>query len=155
MAFRTTDRGSRLSDAFDRAQDSARRIKETAQMFRAQAVAGSVSLNDLDIGLRETLVLDRQVLVAVAAIPGIEEEAQRQLADPNYDIGPAYVALRDGIDAFLLWMETNFPKDAQGRLLSRRFLLDGSGRVESVALTDANARAALTAQLDALIALID
>lgn len=154
MSFKTTNTQDVPAPQFERALGVAAQMRREAVAYRDQAVAGSIRLMDIETGLLSTLRNVRTELVRAQATPGLVTYAKTQF-ETAYDIAAEFTGMMTEINTTLAWLESNFPKDAGGRLLSKTFVGDGSGRVQSEILTNPTALTALAARLNALIATID
>lgn len=152
MKFKTAQGVGYAARQFDRALALAAFMKKNVTAFRDRAVAGSVRVNDLDVGLVSSLVETRDELQRAAATPGIARYAKTQF-DDTYDMGAAFTSMMGELDTTIAFLIANLPKDANGVLLGKTFLPDG--RTTGVVIIDAAALSAIVNRLDTLLDTID
>lgn len=155
MSFLTQNVNDTPAQQYRRALQIASQLRAQAVVYRDQAQAGSVRAMDLDTGLLFVLVESRIELQRARNAPGIVDYAKAQQDDPAYNIALEFTAMIAELDTTLAWMEANFPQDGTGHIITKTFVGDGSGQVQSDTITDPTALTALTTRLNALIATID
>lgn len=143
MAFRTQ---SSLARQYDQIKLNASHVKTQCASRRTQMAAGPVAVYDISTGLLGILVEAAERFSSVPA--GLDVYAQAQENDPAYDVAAEFVAMRAAIIAARDWLIANLPKDANGRLLERSIVADGT--VSLVTVTSAQ-----TAPLRTLLSAIE
>ncbi len=155
MTFKTSNVRDTPAQQYKRALEVAFQLRANAVVYRDQAMAGSVRVMDLETGLLFILVETRIELQLARDIPGIVAYAKEQQDDPAYNIATEFIAMMAELDNILGWMEANFPQDPTGHLISKTFVGDGSGKVQSDTITNPASLTALATRLNALIVTID
>ena len=153
MAFPAAG-GSRqdLGDVLARIRGIARSIKQIAQDLRTASAAGNI-IARRPVTVMESLTQMRAQLITLAAVPGIGDYAKTQFGDSGLDIGAEWLAMRTQLDAVILWVATNIPKDTvSNRWILTEEIVNGL-RVDRT-FTPAET-ATMRTVLDALIATID
>lgn len=145
MAYPTNALAQVLEDVDRRAMS----VKEYATRYRTQMAAGDV-LATVIVDLFIRLKSDKAAFVTAASTSGLGVYAQAQKNDQNLNIGNEFTAMNAAIDGVTTWIETNFPKDANGYLLRETW--SASGPVDR-AFSSANT-AGLRTVLATLIATI-
>lgn len=118
MPFRATT--DCLAKAFSAVQAEALNLKNYATAQSAAMAAGSVSAN----GVREVYqkcVTAKAQFATAAALPGMQQYAKDQFNDQTYDVGAAFTAMQNAIQAVIDWITANYPVDATGYLLTEKF----------------------------------
>jgi hypothetical protein len=139
-----------LSKALDQLDGIMLMVKSLSATLRAKSAAGAIPVSDVtDYMGRVADFRDR--LAVLSATPGLADYARAQKALPGLDVVAEYTATVAQIDATRTWIATNFPKDAQGNLLTVKF--DANGRTVTNTFTT-SALAQLRTQLAALEATI-
>jgi hypothetical protein len=122
MAFRastiTLDQGLR------RAKEQALWIKQHHQSA-VQTLTGNVNSNQI-FQLIDNTAAVISMLQEDASVPGIAAYAQQQFNDPAYNVGAEFTAMVNALQAVVAWVVNNFPKDANGFLLSHTINANGS-----------------------------
>lgn len=159
MAFLTSQRGSgepNVAKAFEKIDQTVIAIKASAIASRDRAVAATVTAGDLIDGLLGNLSRGKTILDALASIDGLAAYAAAQYADvPGYDIVAQFNAMRTEINTTITFLETNYPKDADGNIKKCSFVGDGSGNLVTYAGFTLAQRNATITRLNLLIAAID
>lgn len=138
-----------LSDAVETAARVALHMKSSATQAVALMGAQNVTSRYL-IDMESRLHNYRADLDRVRQVPGIGPYAQAQLGSPTLDVAAEFNAMLVAIDAVILWMRDNFPKDANGFLLAQTW---GENGVVDRQFSPAQT-AGLRTQLSALIATV-
>lgn len=124
-------------------------VKGYCQAFNLRSLAGDVPSGAI-LDLFRRLRTDRARLAQLSATPGIAAYAQSQKNDGTFDIVAEFTAALNAVDNCTSWIQANFPKDANGFLLSQTLGSDTtSDRLFSTA-----ALAGLRAVVSAVIAQI-
>jgi hypothetical protein len=120
------------------------------QQLQAECAATNVpSSRILDAYIR--LVQERAELVTAAAKPGIREYAVTAKNSPGLDVVVEFNAMIAAIDGITGWITANYPTDAGGYLLAKRF---SGGTIIDRTFTPAET-ATFRTQLAALISTIN
>lgn len=148
MAF-PASRGA-LSDVLEKACRAALDIRSRADEARARMAQGDVTASQI-LDLYQRLRVQRNVLNDASSKSGIGAYAQDQLGDEALDVAAEFSGMISEIDATLQWIEDNFPTDADGHLLARKW--GAAGPIDR-AFTPAQT-SGLRARLDALAATVE
>lgn len=124
-------------------------LKTYAQTHRAALAAGNTDSARI-IGVFRNLRTERAALTQAASTPGLAPFARDQKNNQTLDVVAEFNALVAAIDGVTGWIETNFPKDANGFLLGWSL---NAGSVVERQFTPAQT-AGLRTQLETLIAAI-
>ena len=108
---------------------------------------GSTTIFDVAINVRDA----RNRLAAMAAVPGIAAKAASLKGVDEALIAADFNAMLAAMDNIVAWVAANFPKDANGFLLSQTLSADGPIDRQFTTTQTATFRT----QLDSLIAAID
>lgn len=125
-------------------------IKQYAIRRNADMVAGNVgstTIFDVAINIRSA----RNELSAMAAVVGIAARAATLKGLTQAEVQTSFNAMLSAMGAIVAWVAANFPKDANGFLLSQTLGADGPIDRQFTPTQTATFRT----QLDALIAAID
>ena len=142
-----------LAFAWETARNVAGQIKGRSQSLRNSAEAGAIP-TDMILDYVRFLGACKTTLQRAAFTQGIAAYAQEQIADNTINVATEFNNMMSALDAVGGWIFTNFPKDVDGWLLSRKFNPDNSGRTDDRLFSPAQT-AGLRTVLDALIATID
>lgn len=122
MPFRATT--DCLAKAFSAVQAEASNLKNYATAAASAMAAGNVSANSVR-DLYQRCCTDKAMFTAAAALPGMQQYAKDQFSDQTYDVGAAFTAMQSAIQAVIDWISANYPKDANGFLLTEQFSASG------------------------------
>jgi hypothetical protein len=147
-----TTRAGYLSRIWEGAGETSQQIRRRAADLSASA-AGPSTAATMVLDFATYLADARAALNTASQVSGIGAYAQAQINDTTVNIGAEFSSMMSAIDAVTSAITSNFPKDAQGRLLFLTFTGDGSGRNASSTFTAAQMVSVKTA-LDALVATI-
>lgn len=153
MAFPSSTGSKRtLQKVWESTVDWASRVKGTAAKVRAASAAGPITAAEI-WSLDSLLQSARAQFAAAASTPGIAAYAQAQVNDPALNVAAEFTAMVNAIDATRVWVNANFPVDANGYVLDRT---RNFGTADFTQRTFSSASlATYRTVLDALIATID
>jgi hypothetical protein len=144
-------RQDNLSDAWQRARQLARTIKDSAQAVQNASLAGTLTSSQMFT--LTTLIADCKVqLTSISGITGIGSYAQAQIGDNTINVATEFSNMIAAMDGIVSWVASNFPKDGSNFLLA--YTLSAQGRLVDRVFSAA-ATAVLRTQLNALISTID
>lgn len=151
MAFPSTASSTAsLEEALKQVTSYAGLVKQRTQGILTASNAGPVDGAAIVNYLRD-LVVAKTKLNERASVPGLAAYAQTQYNDPTLNITTEYNNMLTAINNTIVWISTNFPKDANGYLLYEQ--IGGDGTVAYRSFTTAQL-ATFRTQLTALIATI-
>ncbi|MEM4658702.1 MAG: hypothetical protein QXX77_09820 [Candidatus Methanosuratincola sp.] len=149
MAFKAS--ADTLQQGLQMAQREAQRLKQFAQDVSDLISSQNVSANQV-LQIMLEFRNSRDVFNRVKQIPGIADYAKAQFADTGYDIVAEFQQMMKVLNDVISWIQTNFPKDANGYLLKDKF--DAQGSISARIFTPPQL-APLKALVDTLVASID
>jgi hypothetical protein len=136
-----------LDTALKTIQEKAKTVRDQAVLIKSQIDAGPVQ-SDIVVNLMRNLKVAYDVIDAAKAAPGLNVYARNEFNDQTLD----YVAEVDAALAAMLtcysWVNTNFPKDANGYLLKDKIV---NGAIDNRVFAQAQT-AGLSTALGTLIA---
>ena len=140
-----------MHELLTRANQQANSIKQIAANNRDRMASGPITAEGT-LALLDNLMGARSHLANAAARPNIAPYAQTQMGGDQLDVVASFNAMMAALDDAIDWIVTNFPRSADGALLTEELASDGTRteRTFSTAQT-----AGLRTALDALIATID
>lgn len=147
MAFPTSTQTK--ADALAAVIRTAKNIKTYAQNQKAFLANNSASSNAV-LGVMFEIRSAMEKWNQAKTVPGIGDYAKDQLNDPSLDIAAEFTNMVNAAQGVIDWIDNNFPKDANGYLLSRKIV---NASIEFRQFTPAQTQG-LRDQLDILIATI-
>ena len=107
-------------NAIQQAVNLAGTIKQQAQTLYQYCTVSGLSL---EAALSSYIFFQgaQTTLTTIEAIPGIATAAQTQIGSSTENISADFTAMLNALAAVVNWINTNFPKDANGNLLYVQF----------------------------------
>jgi len=137
---------------YDRSITAITRIKELSIKYRDAALAGPIGLADIFTGLRNEI--KRTALAPLkdaVLIKGIDEYARGQVDDRTYNFTTEVPILIVALEDCLIWMENDWPMDANGALYVWKWAGDKRTTVAPVIQNDQVWLDAFVIKLNAII----
>ena len=136
-----------LGKVLDKIDERIAYLKQFCIRIRDRAASGPIQATTI-VDTFINLQSERTALVGASAVPGLVAYAKAQKGDETLDIVVEFNAVIAAIDATIAWINTNFPKDANGFLLRETWGANGPvDRTFTVAQT-ANFRTVLQGIID-------
>jgi hypothetical protein len=143
--------GRTLERAWEDVSNAAIDLRADATAQRNAAQAGNVQSTFI-LGFESRLRGKRAQIVDLAATPNLAAYVTGLPNTPaGYNVANEYTAMLGQIDATIGWIRTNFPKDASGYLLERKFNADQTQGLNDRVFSAAELSGYVT-QLNALLA---
>jgi hypothetical protein len=98
----------------------ARQLRDNVQRWKALADAGTTA--DIIINCALGVKQLRDLLQEISLVPGLDAAARSEYNDPTLNFSAELSAIVSACDSCLSWINTNFPKDANGYLLERKLV---------------------------------
>jgi DNA-binding CsgD family transcriptional regulator len=105
-----------LDTALKTIQEKAKLVRDAAVNVKAQVDAGPVQ-SDIVVGIMRNLKVQYDIINAAKATPGLNDYAKVEFDDPTLDYVAEVDAALAAMATCFAWVNTNFPKDANGYLL--------------------------------------
>lgn len=148
---RQVDSADRVASTIDGALSQ---MLDQAQSFRAAVNAESQADTARVRQVYMSLTSTRRFVEQKKTTAGLAESYKRSFAHLGEQFDPAaeWATSKAALDTLIIWLQANLPKDASGRPVFERFATS-TGELESFVIPIAGAgKAALLANLDAMLA---
>ena len=136
-----------LDTALKTIQEKAKLVRDAAISVKAQCDTGPVQ-SDIVVGIMRNLKVQYDIINAAKATPGLNVYARNEFNDPALDYVAEVDAALAAMATCFAWVNTNFPKDANGYLLKDKIV---NGAIENRVFAQATT-AGLSTALGTLIA---
>ena len=110
-----------LDTALKTIQEKAKLVRDAAVNVKAQVDSGPVQ-SDIVVGIMRNLKVQYDIINAAKATPGLNEYAKVEFDDPTLDYVAEVDAALAAMATCFSWVNTNFPKDANGYLLKDKIV---------------------------------